>query len=55
MTHRHEDGDIEGCIFKQPTGIWTAEFWIGDSIQKVQIDYCPWCGKELETEVSKRD
>ena len=52
--------EIEGLVINEGDGVWFA--WIADPMQirkdvipvsagrimKVQIDYCPWCGKRLE-------
>lgn len=44
-----EGGEIEGYIFqKKKDGIWIAMFISSDGRAGVcQVDYCPWCGKEL--------
>ncbi len=40
--------NIEGVIYKTEKGIWVAFFMTDEGVVlRVQVDYCPWCGKEL--------
>jgi hypothetical protein len=49
MTHQHDDEQIEGLIFKEPSNIWVWEIYqYNGQKDRYQIDYCPWCGKKLE-------
>lgn len=44
-----EEGDIEGLIFRRE-GKWTTKLWNPFDGRNIdcQIDYCPWCGVDIQ-------
>lgn len=54
---QHQEGEIEGILWKNEKGEWVANF--GEPTfdlkgeqkgryMKVRVDYCPWCGRRLD-------